>query len=88
MNSQESVKHWNGSLHLDPTAAVVPGTLARICGAFADRGISIETISAGNTTTEAWVLLTFTASPTIANQIRDSLMGLSNARKVNLAAVS
>ena len=83
---ENAVNLWNCSIHLDPTAAVRPGTLARICGVFAERDISIESISAGNSTTEAWVLLVFTASPSIADEIRSSLMSLSNARKVNLAA--
>ncbi|MEK7414848.1 MAG: ACT domain-containing protein [Planctomycetota bacterium] len=81
-----AVNLWNCSLHLDPNAAVRPGTLARICGVFADRDISIESISAGNSTSEAWVLLTFTTTPLIAEEIRSSLMSFSNARRVNIAA--
>lgn len=78
---------WHCTIRMDPTAAARSGTLARICGVFSERGISIEHLDAGGGDHggDAVVTLSFQASPALAEHLRRRLTRLAYARTIELS---
>lgn len=80
------MKSWHCTLHMDATAAIRPGTLARICSVFSERGISIRHLDASGDDpgSEARISLSFTATPVLAEHLRRRLTRLACAHTIDL----
>lgn len=81
---------WHCTIHMDPMAAIRSGTLARICGVFSERGISLQHLDAagGDHGDTAVISLSFVASPVLAGHLRRRLSRLAFAKTVEIEAVA